>query len=416
MKNKILKAKNGVIEAELNYRNNQPRDKQLPPDDPWFVWLIRAGRGFGKTFAGSRWLHRKADEDPGCWMALIGKTPGDVRDDCIDGPGGILNQQPPGVLEQGGVNYEPSKRRIEWPNGSYATIYSGANHDQIRGLSGSYAWCDEFAAWDYAEKAWDNLMFGMREGEDPRVVITTTPKPIEIIQDIEDDDSTVTVNGSTYENEENLNDQFLETIESRYEGTTKGQQEIHAEYIDQSGALWSYDIIHHGERPNRKKLKRIVVAIDPAVTSNKDSDETGIIVCAEHDNGDFYVLEDASLKGSPSRWADVAVALYHEYEADRVIAEVNNGGDMVEDVIRQTEPDVSYEDVRATRGKTLRAEPIVALYEQGKVTHVDKFDTLESQMVRFSGEKTSESPDRMDSLVWGLSYLSSANSKKRVVW
>lgn len=184
----------------------------------------------------------------------------------------------------------------------------------------------------------------------------------------------------------------------------------------QDDSLWSYDIIHHGDEPNQRHLKRIVVAIDPAVTSNKDSDETGIVVCAEHDNGDYYVLEDASLKGSPSRWADVAVALYHEYEADRVVAEVNQGGDMVEDVIRQTEPDVSYEDVRATRGKTLRAEPIVALYEQGKVTHVNKFDKLESQMVRFAGEKTSESPDRMDSLVWGISYLISGKSNKRVVW
>ena len=406
-----LKADPSVIEAELNYRRNKPRDKQQPPSGDWFVLLIRAGRGFGKTFSGARWLHSVAQENPGCWMALIGKTPGDVRDDCIDGPGGIMKQQPPEVVEAGGVEYEPSKRRLTWPNGSYATIYSGANHDQIRGFSGSYAWCDEFAAWDYPEQAWDNLMFGMREGEDPRVCITTTPRPLEKIQDIEAEESTVVVTGDTYENEDNLNDEFLKTIKESYEGTTKGRQEIHAEYIDQTGALWSYDIISRGDEPQAKFLTRIVVGVDPAVTSNEDSDETGIIVAGNCTDGNKYVLDDQSLQASPSRWADVAVAAYKKWGADTVVAETNQGGDMVEKMIRQSGGnDIRYNDVRATRGKTIRAEPVVGAYERGEVIHTEKFDELESQMVRYSGEKAGESPDRMDALVWAITELQEGTS------
>ena len=414
MANAIPKANPELIEAELNYRRNSPREKQTPPNKDWFVWLIRAGRGFGKTFSGSRWLHSVALNNPDSWMALIGKTPGDVRDDCVDGPGGIMKQQPPEVVEEGGVEYEPSKRRIQWPNGSYATIYSGANHDQIRGFSGSYAWCDEFAAWDYPEQAWDNLMFGMREGNNPRVCITTTPRPIKIIREIETDNSTVTVTGSTYENEKNLNEQFLEQIRSRYEGTSIGQQEIHAEYVESTG-LWNWGLLEQARKQCPQRLpdmESVAVAIDPAVSNTDDSDETGIIVAGKENNG-YYVMEDCTLKGSPNSWASEAVNAYHRHNADCIVAEVNQGGDMVEQMVRQADSTVNYEEVRATRGKEVRAQPVVALYERAEVYHTERFEELESQLVHYSGESTTDSPDRMDALVWALSYLTNEKNKKR---
>lgn len=412
-------ATSGTKEAELDKAFKQlssdwdvlARDKQKPPDDPWSVWIIRAGRGFGKTRSGAEWMHKRALEEGGRVMALVGKTPGDARDDCIEGPGGILPNGPHSV----DVEYEPSKRRLTWPNGSYATIFSGANPDQLRGFSGDTAWCDEMASWDYPEKTWQNLMYGLREGDDPKAMITTTPRPIQILKDIEDRNGTVVTTGSSYENRENLSDKYFETVIEPAEGTSMGEQEIHAQYIEDRG-LWGWSEIEKARNncpdsiPN---LQQIVIGVDPATTSNEDSDETGIVAAGKSDDGSIFVLDDASMKGTPNQWAAAAVNCFHKYRADKVVAEVNQGGDMVESMMRQADSTVPFDDVRATRGKELRAQPVVARYERGEVYHARRFAKLESQMVSYTGEKTSSSPDRMDAMVWAVSYLDDDSDKRK---
>lgn len=390
------------LEALYQSWELKARDKQIPPDGDWFVYLLRAGRGFGKTRSGAEWIHKRAMEKKR-WMAIIGKTPGDVRDDCIEGPGGLKQNTPMGVE----IDYQPSRRRITWENGSYATIYSGANPDQIRGFSGDTAWCDEFAAWDYPKKSWKNLTFGLREGEDPRAFITTTPKPLKALKEIEEMESCVLVTGSSYENKDNLSDRFFESVIEPAEGTTIGQQEIHAEYIESRG-MWTWGMIEEARKDDTDTLpnmKKIAVAVDPAVTNTEKSDETGIVVCSKGSDGTFYVLEDCSLKASPSDWASAAVNAHHRHEADFVVAETNQGGDMVERMIRQSDPTIPYKQVKATRGKSVRAQPVVSLYERREVTHIKRFPDLESQLVGYGGEKTSNSPDRMDALVWGITHL-----------
>lgn len=392
-----------AIEKEKKMWRRQAREEQLPPAGDWFVWMIRAGRGWGKTRTAAEWFHMRAKEKAKRWMALISKTPGDARDDCIEGPGGIIQNGDPDFPAE----YEPSKRRITWPNGSYATIYSGANPEQVRGFSGDTAWCDEMAAWDFPRVTWDNLMYGMREGDDPRLVISTTPKPLDILQEIEDKKSTVVIQGSSYENRSNLSDRFFETVIEPAEGTTLGRQEIHAEYI-QSAGIWTWEMIESAKKGWPDKLPHfdeICVSIDPAVTNNADSDETGIIVMGRKENN-FYVIEDLTLKGSPNTWAMAAINAYKRYEADCIVGETNQGGDMVETVISNLDRNIPFRDVRATRGKTRRAQPTVAAYERNEIYHNAGLEQLEKQLVGYTGNDTKESPDRMDALVWAHYYLS----------
>lgn len=388
------------------------RPKQLPPDGDWRTWVIRTGRGWGKTRTGAEWLHQRAKAEPGRRMALVAQTPADARDYCIEGPGGLLNNRPLWCVNEGDEwpNYEPSKRRVTWPNGSRATIYSSEEPRQLRGFSGDTAWLDEFAKWTNPRECWDNLMYGMRETstDRPRVCITTTPRPLPVLQEIEAKGSSRVVTGSSYENRANLDPTWFDEILADYEGTTLGRQEIHAEILDEyPGALWSRDVLDEARLSpgdDLPPMHRIVVAVDPAVTSGEDADETGIIVAAKGQDGLGYVLEDRTCRKSPDGWAAVAVAAYRDHQADRVVAEVNNGGDLVENVLRTHDASVSYRGVRASRGKRTRAEPVAALYEQSKVRHKPGLDELEDQMVAFLPDQR-KSPDRVDALVWAMTEL-----------
>lgn len=380
------------------------REKQLPPKTMWQVWLILAGRGWGKTLTGAQQVRRWVDEGVKR-IALVAETPGDARDVMIEGESGLLNIYPPGQRP----NYEPSKRRLTWPDGAIATVYSGANPDQLRGPQHEKAWCDELAAWDYPDETWDNLMMGLRLGNNPQVVVTTTPRPIKSVRELIESDNCVITKGSTFENKQNLPKTFFEKIINKYEGTRIGRQELHAEVLtDNPGALWSYDMFNYiKEIP---QLNRVVVAVDPAVTSNNESDETGIIVAGRDKQGLGYVLDDYTCRKSPNEWATIAIRAYQKYEADYIVAEVNQGGDMIKSILSSQSRNIPYKQVRATRGKQVRAQPVSMLYEQGKIFHKKTFKELEDQLCSWSPEDK-DSPDRLDALVWGFTELLVDNSQ-----
>jgi len=376
------------------------RPAQLAPDGDWTVWLYSGGRGAGKSRAGAEWVHEQVQAGARR-IALVGPTAGDVRDVMVEGESGILNCGPVRPT------YEPSKRRVTWPNGAIATTYSADEPDRLRGPQHDAAWCDEIAAWRYPQ-AWDMLMLGLRLGTDPRVVATTTPKPVKLVRDLMA--TAVITRSTTYDNLDNLAPTFREQILSRYEGTRLGRQELLAELLeDVPGALWTRDLIEkaRGVAPD---LSRIVVAIDPAVTSGEQSDATGIIVVGAIGNVG-YVLEDLSGRFPPEQWANIAVDAYRRWEADRIVAEANNGGDLVASVLRAVNPNVPVRLVRASRGKRARAEPVSALYEQGRIIHAGTFPELEDELCVWTPD-TVESPDRMDAMVWGLTDLMLTKSKQ----
>ena len=337
-------------------------------------------------------------------IALVAQTKADARDTMIEvGDSGILNIAPPWFYP----HYESSKRRLTFPNGALAVVYSGDEPDQLRGPQHQKAWVDELAKFKYPQDTWDNLLFGLRVGGCPQAIVTTTPRPIPVIKDLVLDPRTVTVRGHTDENRANLSPDFLKYITTKYGGTRLGRQELAGEILDDNpDALWrraTVDGLRVSEHPD---LLRIVVAIDPQATDSAISAETGIIVggvASINGNLHGYVLADITLKGSPDQWARAAVSGYHTFKADRVVGEVNNGGDMVEHTVRTVDKNVSYKAVHASRGKQLRAEPISALYEQGRIHHVGFFAELEDQMCEWiPGDK---SPDRLDALVWAFTEL-----------
>lgn len=382
------------------------RPNQLAPDGDWRTWLLLAGRGFGKTRTGAEHVRAEVEGGRARRVALVAPTAADARDVMVEGESGILAISPPWCEPR----YEPSKRRLTWPNGAIATLYSADEPRRLRGPQHDLAWADELAAWQRPE-AWDQLMFGLRLGADPHVVVTTTPRPTRVIRDLIGDATTHVTRGSTYDNAANLAQAFLEQIVRKYEGTRLGRQELYAEVLDDvPGALWTRamleDAQHTGPIPD---LVRVVVAIDPAVTSGEDSDETGIIVAGVGLDGLVYVLADRTCRMSPDGWATRAVVALDEFQADRIVAEVNNGGDLVEATIRTVRRSAPYRKVHATRGKRVRAEPIAALYEQKRVRHVPGLDQLEDQMVTFLPEGSDASPDRVDALVWALTDLDEPN-------
>jgi phage terminase large subunit-like protein len=340
-------------------------------------------------------------------IALVGETVADVRNTMIEmGESSILKIAPPWETP----TYEPSKRRLTFPTGAVATSFSGDEPDQLRGPQHDSAWVDELAKFKYAQETWDQLELTLRLGGNPQVLITTTPRPIPIIKAMVEDDSIVCTTGSTYENRDNLAAKFFSRVRSKYEGTRLGRQELHGEILDDNpDALWNRsDILHVAGLPDGVDLVRIVVGVDPAVTANKDSAETGIIVVGLGSDGHAYVLDDMSLRGSPASWAAEVVTAYRKHKADRIIGEVNNGGDLVEMAIRTHDRNVSYSSVRASRGKYTRAEPIAALYEQHRVFHVGQFADLEDQMCEWNPTE-GVSPDRIDALVWAITELGLTN-------
>lgn len=384
------------------------RPEQLPPPGEWLVWLFLAGRGAGKTRSAAEWVIERALENPGCRIALIGRTPADVRDVMIEGESGILACSDEALRPV----YESSKRRVTWPNGSQAIAYSAEVPSQLRGPQHHYAWCDEASSWtdarkgDVVDTAWNNLMLGLRLGKDTRVVVTTTPKPNRLTRELLGRASTVISRGTTYDNLDNMAPAFREQVLAAYEGTRIGRQELNGELLeDVEGALWTLAMLEDarfaGDLPD---MERVVVAVDPSGGDGPSQDEQGIVVVGKGVDGLFYVLDDRSCKLSPQGWASRAVKAYEDFAADRIVAEKNYGGAMVESTIRTVAPNVKVVTVTATRGKVQRAEPISALYEQHRVRHVKVFSELEDQLTTWT-PAAGGSPDRLDALVWALTDL-----------
>ncbi len=388
-------------DAKLPWRSIA-RDTQLAPEGNWRVWLLRAGRGFGKTRAGAEWVREQVEQHGARRVALVARTAADARDVIVEGESGILAVCPSWSRPK----YEPTKRRLTWPNGAIAVTYSSEEPDQLRGPQHDAAYCDEVATW-LRPLAWDNLMLGLRLGQDPRCVVTTTPRPTELLRRIRGSPDTAETVGTTYENLANLAPAFAAQIITRYEGTRLGRQELMAEILeDNPGALWQrakLDEARLTRVPEGVTLRRIVVGVDPAATSGEESAETGILVAGLGTDGHGYVLEDCTLRGTPDHWGRAAVTAYYRHRADRIVAEVNQGGEMVEAVIRTVDSRASYKGVHASRGKMARAEPVAALFEQGKVHLVGLFPELEDQLC--SWVPGDVSPDRLDALVWALSEL-----------
>ena len=379
------------------------RDSQIAPSGDWAVWLVMAGRGFGKTRTGAEWVRARVESGQSGRIALVARTPADVRDVMIEGDSGLLSVCPPWARPK----YEPTKRRLTWPNGAFALAFSSHEPDQLRGPQFDAAWCDELASWEYPQETWDNLTFGLRLGANPQCVVTTTPRPIELLRELVARDDVRVTRGSTYENRAFLAPSFLRQIERRYEGTDTGRQEIFAELLQEAaGALWRREWIRHVDADAAPDLARVVVAIDPAMSSRQNSNETGIIVAGIDQHLDGYVLADGSGRLSPDSWARRAIELFDMHRASRIIGERNNGGDLVGAILMTAARDrpLPIKLVTASRGKYARAEPVAALYQQGRVKHVGSFPQLEDQLCTWE-PGSSASPDRMDALVWALSEL-----------
>jgi phage terminase large subunit-like protein len=384
------------------------RPNQLPPPGNWWqIWLLLAGRGFGKTRTLAEWVCEQVLFGLASRIALVAATAADARDVLVEGESGILAVAPPWFQPI----YEPSKRRLTWPNGAIATTYSAEEPERLRGPQHDAAVCDELGSWSRPE-TWDMLQFGLRLGRMPRCLVATTPRPTKLIRELlaREGRDVVVTRGSTYENRANLAPGFFDQVIRKYEGTRLGRQELNAELLeDTPGALWSHGIIDAARQAAARHLVRIVVAIDPASTSGEDADETGIVVVGKDHQGHGYVLADISGRYQPIEWATIAIAAYRTHHADRIVAEVNNGGEMVENTLRMVDPNIPFTAVRASRGKVTRAEPVSALYEQGRMHHIGTFVQLEDQMTNFTSDfdrrAAGYSPDRVDSLVWGCTEL-----------
>ena len=392
------------------------RDDQLPPAatasaSPWRVWLILGGRGAGKTRAGAEWVRAKAlgldpvGAEPAARIALVGETLAEVRRVMIEGVSGLLSIHPSHERPA----FEVSKMQLVWPNGAIAQVFSAEDPDSLRGPQFAAAWCDEIAKWRLPESVWDMLQFGLRLGESPQVAVTTTPRPIPLLKTLMEDTATVVTRAATAANAANLAPTFLTEMERRYAGTALGRQELLGEIVDErAGSLWRRDWIETHRVGTCPELRSVVVAVDPPVTATASSDACGIVVAGLAEDGRAYVVADRTIQGrKPDVWARAAIAAYHDFMADRVVAEVNQGGDLVAGVLRQIDAYVAVRAVRATRGKWLRAEPVAALYAEGRVSHVGTLGVLEDQMCAFGadGLARGRSPDRVDALVWALTDL-----------
>ncbi len=381
-------------------------EQRLPPGD-WDTWLLLAGRGFGKTRTGAEAVRELVETGQARAVALIAPTAADARDVMVLGKSGIVACSPPWARP----HYEPSKRRLVWPNGAQAWLYSSEEPDRLRGPEHDLAWCDELAAWDAPRDMWDMMVMGLRGSSHPRKIVSTTPRPIALLRELVADPTTHVTKGRTVDNSANLPGSFLRGLR-RYDGSELGRQELEGEILDdRSGCLFRQSWIKRvAVRP---ELVRIVIGLDPAVSSQKGSDETGIVVVGADAAGNFYVLADLSAKATPDVWARLALEAHATYHAAEIVAETNRGGELIEHVIRGqlrgTDRDVKIARVHAGTGKILRAEPIAALYEAGRVVHVGPvrpLERLEAQMTAWDPATTKASPDRVDALVWALARLS----------
>jgi phage terminase large subunit-like protein len=394
---------------------------QVPPAKGWHTWLVMAGRGYGKTRAGAEWVREIAEADATARIALVGATLGEARRVMVEGESGLLAIAPP---RQRPV-YEPSKRQLTWPAGATATLYAAGEPESLRGPQHSHAWCDEIAKWDHAggraEGAWDNLLLGLRLGRSPRVVATTTPRAVPLVKRLLAQRETIVTRGTTADNMDHLPTGFFRTVRVAFGRSLLGRQELDGELIeDIEGALWNRSLLEacreHGESP---PVRRVVIGVDPPATS--DGDACGIVVCALAEDGTARVLADCSLRHpTPERWARRVATAAREWQADRVIAEANQGGEMVRSVLHAAEIALPVKLVHASRGKAARAEPVAALYETGRVRHAETFPELEDQLCGLMAgggyEGPGRSPDRADALVWALSELMLSAKKVPRVW
>jgi phage terminase large subunit-like protein len=380
------------------------RDDQLPPAGDWRVWMVMAGRGFGKTRMGAEWVFETALANPGARIALIGATLVEARQVMVEGESGLLSLSFGNLLQ-----WEPSLRKVTWPNGSVATLYSAAEPESLRGPQHDFAWADEIAKWPGGIAAWDNLMLGLRLGAHPRVMATTTPRPVPLVKRLVDEVGVVTTNGRTYANVANLPADFIAAVEGLYGGTRLGRQELDGELIeDFEGALWNREMIEGCRIRSAPELKRIVIGVDPPITAGGDA--CGIIVVGRGADEKAYVLADHSVRGrSPEGWARAVAAAAELWQADRVVAEGNQGGEMVESTLRAADLSMPIKRVHARVGKSARAEPVAALYEAGRAHHAGGFPALEDELCGLlSGggyEGPGRSPDRADALVWAMHEL-----------
>lgn len=377
------------------------RAPQWPPDGDWTTWLILGGRGAGKTRAGAEWVRRQVRTGRAAHIALVGEDYADAREVMVDGTSGLAALGPADERPR----FEPTRRRLVWPNGAVATLFSASDPEALRGPQFDAAWCDEAGKWPDAESAWAMLQFGLRLGERPRQVVTTTPRAVPLVRKLLADRQVKVSRTATYDNRANLAEAFFSTVIRTYEGTRLGRQELDGDLLeDDPDALWSRAMIERVRVRAAPDCVRIVVGVDPPASSASSADECGIVAAGEGVDGLIYVLADRSRpRAKPADWARRVAALYEQVKADRVVAEVNQGGEMVASVLHQVAPHLPVRQVRATRSKRVRAEPVAALYEQGRVRHAGLFAELEDQMCTFTGK--GKSPDRLDALVWAVSDL-----------
>jgi len=423
------------------------RPSQQEPRGDWSVWLALAGRGYGKTRMGSEWVRSMmCGSTPYArgrvsHMALVAETAADARDVMVQSSGGILHCHPPDYRPI----YQPSLRKLTWPNGATAHTYSADDPEQLRGPEHEAAWSDELAKWRYAQETWDMLQFGLRIGDDPKQLVTTTPRPIDVVRELlsgEATGDTFVTRGSTYENFENLSPKFIRKMRDKYEGTRLGRQELHAEVLDDiPGALWTRAMLELRSSQNPKAagmkrseelpdMRRVVIGVDPSGTSgevdmrrtekrggdheDEAGDDIGIVAAGLGTDDQYYVLADATVNFGPAGWAKRVVDTYNKYDADMIVGEANFGGAMVEYTIRTIDRRVAYRPVHASRGKMVRAQPIAALYEQGRVRHAGSMSKLEDQMIYMTerGYEGPGSPDRLDAAVWAITDLAFGKSAR----
>ncbi len=380
------------------------RPTQLAPDGAWLTWLILAGRGFGKTRAGAEWAKEWGLKNADHRIAVVAPTFSDARDTCIEGDSGLLSVIPDECISA----WNRSLGELVLTNGTRYKLFAAETPNRLRGPQHHAAWCDEVSSWAY-EDAWDQLLFGLRLGSDPRVCATTTPKPNPLTRRITKDAATVITRGSTFDNAANLASTMIEELKKKYEGTRLGRQELYAELLDDvPGALWTWESIKAAHsKDTALQFRRVVIGVDPSGSDGETGDSQGIVAAGICAKGHGHVLEDGSLRGSPDEWAKRAVDLFDRHKADRIVAERNFGGEMVRKVIQTVRSNVPVTLVTASRGKSVRAEPVAALYEQGRVSHETPMPDLESEMTQMTtdGYVGQASPDRVDALVWALTEL-----------
>jgi predicted phage terminase large subunit-like protein len=380
------------------------RPEQVAPAGAWVTWVFCGGRGAGKTRSGAEWVTERV-AGGARFIHLIAPTAADTRDVLLEGPAGLLTITPSHLRPV----YQPSLRKVLWPNGAQALLFSSDEPDRLRGPQADTVWIDELCAMRQAQEVLDNMYFGLRVGRDPRCLITTTPRPLKCFKALlaRDGQDVIVTRSSSFANRDNLAPAFFSQITAKYAGTRLGRQELEAELLtDTPGALWHLERIEELRvRVAPQPLERVLIAIDPAVTHGPDSDETGILVVGLGADGDGYVLDDLSGRYPPEEWARRAIQAYRTYSADRIIGETNNGGTLVEHTLRSVDPGIPFTAVHASRGKLTRAEPVSALYEQGRCHHVGIFGPLEDQLTSYDGSRGGSSPDRLDALVWGLTAL-----------